>query len=83
MIRAPKDNSKYIKLQCIESLKFVDEVWGDCSIVKDEIYDILPDKTCDELNYVFVRFGNGLCIHDAKYFKSQSEMRDDKLNELL
>lgn len=82
MILAPK-NGKFIKLLCIESFEFVDDVWGNCSIVKDEMYDILPDSTNDELGYVFVRFRGGLCPHDAKYFKSLSEMRDDKLNEIL
>jgi hypothetical protein len=81
---APKDPEKYIKMICIESIEFVDHVWGDCSLVKGNTYEILIDAKQNHVDgWYLVKFGNGLCPHKVQYLKTEAEIRDTRLNDLL
>ena len=77
---APNDPSKYIKMICIESTEYVDHVWGNCSLVKGQSYDVLPEII---EGYVLVKFRNGLCPHEIKYLKTISDIRDEKLDNIF
>ncbi len=79
MILAPKDSKYYLEVLCIEDFNFVDEVWGDCSIVKGTWYKAIIDN---DPTYHLIKFRNGLCPHLKSNFKSISEIRNDKLNDL-
>jgi hypothetical protein len=81
---AHKDPEKYIKMICIESIEFVDRVWGDCSLIKDQSYDVLIDAKQNHVDgWYLVKFGTGLCPHKSKYLKTEAEIRDEKLNDIL
>lgn len=82
MMQAPRDPSKFTKMICIESFNFVDVVWGNCSIIKGQSYDILIESSWSP-QYYLVKFGTGLCPHEVKRLKSESEIRDEKLNDIL
>lgn len=79
MMCAPKDPSKYIQMICVESYELNDKVWGNCSLIKGKSYDVLEDTD----GYVLVRFGNGLCPYEIKYLKTVSDIRDEKINNIL
>lgn len=64
---------------CIENKEFIDLVWGNCSLVKGQSYDVLPDIE----GYVLVKFRNGLCPHEIKYLKTISDIRDEKLDNIF
>ena len=84
MMLAPKDPQKYIKMICIESINFVDHVWGDCSLIKGNNYNVLIDAKQNHLDgWYLVKFGTGLCYHKSKYLKTEAEIREEKINDLL
>lgn len=82
MMQAPKDPTRFIKMICIESMEFVDKVWGDCSLIKGQSYDVLIDNKMYEEFYL-VKFGTGLCPHQSKYLKTEAQIRDEKLESIL
>lgn len=84
MMLAPKDPEKYIKMICVESIEFIDKVWGNCSLVKGNSYDILIEDVQDQVDgWYLVKFGTGLCPHKSKYLKTEAEIRDERINDLL
>lgn len=84
MIQAPKDPTRFIKMICIESIELVDRVWGDCSLIKDQSYDVLIDAKQNHVDgWYLVKFGTGLCPHDAKYLKTEAQIRDEKIQSIL
>ena len=81
MMLAPKEDKYYFDVLCIESVEFVDQTWGECSIKKGTWYkSILPDRNIDL--YYLIKFRGGLCPQLKEHFKSISEIREDKLNDL-
>jgi hypothetical protein len=44
MMQAPKDPSRFTKMICVESIELTDRVWGNCSLIEGESYDILIDE---------------------------------------
>ena len=84
MMQAPKDPSKFTKMICIETIELTDRVWGDCSIIKDQPYDVLIEAKQNHVDgWYLVKFGTGLCPHKSKYLKTEAEIRDEKLNDIL
>ena len=85
MIIGPKDG--YIKALCIESKEFIDEVWGDCSLIEGEWYQVLDDHHMSDDKYFMVKFGkypmSNLVPYERKHFKTESQLRDEKLNNIL
>ena len=81
-MQAPRDPTKFIKMICVESIEFTDRVWGDCSLIKGQSYDVLIESNWSP-QYYLVKFGTGLCPHEVKRLKSESEIRDEKLNDIL
>ena len=74
MMLAPKDRDKYIKMICVESIEFVDKVWGDCSLIKGNTYEVLIDAKQNHVDgWYLVKFGTGLCPHRS----------DERLDNLL
>ena len=82
MMQAPKDPTKFIKMICVESFSFIDVVWGDCSLIEGQSYDVLIESHWSP-TYYLVKFGTGLCPHEVKRLKSESQIRDEKLNDIL
>lgn len=83
MMLSPK-NGEWIKMICIESIEFVDIVWGDCSLIKGNSYRILvEDESRSVDGYYLVEFVGGLCPHQSKYLKTEAQIRDEKINDLL
>ena len=83
-MQAPKDPTRFIKMICVESIEITDRVWGDCSLVEGEAYDVLIDAKQNHVNgWYLVKFGTGLCPHKSKYLKTEAEIRDEKLNDIL
>lgn len=80
MMQAPRD-AKFTKMICIESFALSDEVWGDCSIVEGQSYDVLLEPESTE--FCMVRFERGICPHKTKMFKSEAEIREEKINNIL
>jgi hypothetical protein len=84
MMLAPKDSEKYIKMICIESIDNIDKVWGNCSLIKGNSYDILIEGNEKHLDdWYLVKFGSGLCPHKSKYLKTEAEIRDEIIDNLL
>ncbi len=84
MMLAPRGPEKYIKMICVESIEFIDKVWGNCSLVKGNSYDILIEDVQDQVDgWYLVKFGTGLCPHKSKYLKTEAEIRDERINDLL
>ncbi len=87
MILAPKDESLYTRVICIESNIFIDQVWGDCSLKEDDWYDaLIEDGSFNNLvtkDWILVRFRGGLCPYERKFFKTESEIRNEKLKNVL
>ena len=84
MMQAPKDPTKFIKKICVESIDFIDVEWGDCSLIEGETYDVLIDAKQNHVDgWYLVKFGTGLCPHKSKYLKTEAEIRDEKLNDIL
>jgi hypothetical protein len=87
MILAPKDESLYTRVLCIESKIFTDQVWGDYSIINGEWYDaLIEDGSFNNLvnkNSILVRFREGLCTLERKFFKTELEIHDEKLKNIL
>lgn len=79
MILAPKYG--YTTAICTLSTYIIDDLWGDCSIIEGEEYNLLTSTLNDK--YVLVKFRNGLSPHLRKHFKTKLELREDKLNSLL
>jgi hypothetical protein len=77
---APKDDKHYFDVLCIESVEIIDHTWGDCSVNKGIWYKAIPDKHVN--SYYLIKFRGGLCPHLKEHFKSVSEIREDKLNDL-
>jgi hypothetical protein len=71
MMQAPKD-AKFTKMICIETVNFIDEVWGDCSVVEGQSYDVLFESESTE--FCMVRFKRGICPYKIKMFKSEAEI---------
>ena len=80
MMQAPRD-AKFTKMICIESFALFDEVWGDCSIVEGQSYDVLLESESTE--FYMVRFERGICPHKTKMFKSEAEIREEKIDNIL
>ena len=81
---APRDSTRFTKMICIESIEFIDSVWGNCSLVEGESYDILIDAKQNHVDgWHLVKFGTGLCPHKSKYLKTEAEIRDEKINDIL
>lgn len=80
MMLAPKDDRDYIDVLCIKDIEFIDHVWGNCSVAKGTWYKALQDKHVD--SYLLVKFDKRLCPYEKSNFKSVSEIREDKLNDL-
>lgn len=78
---SPK-NANWVKMICIESIEFVDKVWGDCSLIKGKSYKILVEDNSMDVYYL-VEFNGGLCPHQSKYLKTEAQIRDEKINDLL
>jgi hypothetical protein len=91
MMQAPKDPTRFIKMICVESIELTDRVWGNCSLIEGETYDVLIDAkqnhavdfTKNVDGWHLVKFGTGLCPHKSKYLKTEAEIRDEKLNDIL
>jgi hypothetical protein len=87
MILAPKEENLYTKVLCIESNIFIDKVWGDCSVKEGEWYDaLIEDGSFNNLvtdDFILVRFGTGLSPYKRKLFKTESEIRDQKIKSVL
>jgi hypothetical protein len=87
MILASKDESLYTKVLCIESKIFIDQVWGDCSIKEGDWYDaLIEDGSFNNLvtnDWILVRFSTGLCPYERLFFKTESEIREEKLKNVL
>ena len=85
MIIGPKDG--YVKALCIKSQIFIDEVWGDCSVEKGKWYKVLVDHTMCTDEHLMVGFGEYPMINLVPYkrsmFKTEAELRDEKLNNIL
>ena len=80
-MQAPRD-AKFTKMICIESFALSDKVWGDCSIVEGQSYDVLLESESTE--FYMVRFERGkFCPHKAKMFKSEAEIREEKIDNIL
>jgi hypothetical protein len=83
MMQAPKDPTRFIKMICVEPIEFTDRVWGNCSLIKDETYDVLIETENRVDGWYLVKFGTGLCPHKSKHLKTEAEIRDEKLNDIL
>jgi hypothetical protein len=84
MMQAPKDPTRFSKMICVESIEFTDRVWGNCSLIKGETYDVLIDAKQNHVDvWYLVKFGTGLCPHKSKYLKTEAQIRDEKLNDIL
>ena len=84
MMQAPKDPTRFIKMICVESIEFTDRVWGNCSLVEGEVYDVLTEARQNHVDgWYLVKFGTGLCPHKSEYLKTEAQIRDEKLNEIL
>ena len=83
MMQAPKDPTRFIKMICVESIELTDRVWGNCSLIEGETYDVLIETKQNLDGWYLVKFGTGLCPHKSKYLKTEAEIRDEKLNEIL
>ena len=84
MMQAPKDPSRFTKMICVESIELTDRVWGNCSLIEGESYDILIDEKQNHFDdWHLVKFGTGLCPHKSKYLKTYAQIRDEKLNDIL
>lgn len=84
MMQAPKDPTNYIKMICVESIEFTDRVWGNCSLVEGQSYEVLIDAKQNHVDgWYLVKFGTGLCPHKSKYLKTEAEIRDEKINDIL
>jgi hypothetical protein len=84
MMQAPKDPTRFIKMICVESIELTDRVWGDCSLIEGETYDVLIEARQNHVDgWYLVKFGTGLCPHKSKYLKTEAEIRDEKLSEIL
>jgi hypothetical protein len=81
---APRGTEKYIKMICVESIEFIDKVWGNCSLIEGNTYDVLIDAKKNHVDgWYLVKFGTGLCPHKSKYLKTEAEIRDERINDLL
>ena len=84
MMLAPKDPTNYIKMICLETIELIDRVWGNCSLVEGETYDVLIEAKQNHVDgWYLVKFGTGLCPHKSKYLKTEAEIRDEKINDIL
>lgn len=83
MILAPLNG--YTKALCIKTYKIFDNEYGDHSIIKGTWYDVRKEysDTDNSSKYLLVRFGMGLVSHLKSNLKTESELRDDKLNLIL
>lgn len=79
MMLAPKNG--YTKAICIKSFEFHDKVWGNCSVIEGQSYELLTNTLDDK--YVLVKIRNGLCPHYRVNFKTTLDIREDKLNTLI
>jgi len=84
MMQSPRDPSRFTKMICVESIELTDRVWGNCSLIEGETYDILIDAKQNHVDgWYLVKFGTGLCPHKSKYLKTESQIRDEKLIDIL
>ena len=84
MMQAPKDPTRFTKMICVESIDFIDVVWGDCSLINDQSYDDLIDAKQNHVDGLYlVKFGTGLCPHKSEYLKTEAQIRDEKINDIL
>ena len=84
MILAPL--SGYTKALCIKTYKMFDNAYDmDQSIIKGTWYDVRKEYSDvdNSSKYLLVRFGMGLAPHLKANLKTESELRDDKLNSIL
>lgn len=77
-----KKEHKFYKVLALESYELKDKVWGDCSIKEGEWYEALIEDNNDDL-YLFIKFGNALCVYAKRYFKSESDIREEKIKNVL
>lgn len=83
-MQAPKDPTRFTKMICVESFSLIDSVWGNCSLIEGESYDILIDAKQNHVDdWYLVKFGTGLCPYRSKYLKTEAQIRDEKLNDIL
>lgn len=91
-MQAPKDPTRFIKMICVESTEnlslfpilFTDRVWGDCSLIEGQSYDVLIDAKQNNVDgWYLVKFGTGLCTHKSEYLKTEAQIRDEKINDIL
>jgi hypothetical protein len=84
MMQAPKDPTRFIKMICVESIEFTDRVWGNCSLVEGQSYDVLIDAKQNHVDgWYLVKFGTGLYPHKSEYLKTEAQIRDEKINDIL
>ena len=87
MILAPKDKKLYTKVICQVNNTFIDPVWGDCSVKEGEWYDALvEDGSFNNLvnsEFILVKFRGGLCPCERNMFKTESEIRDQKIKSVI
>ena len=68
----------------VESFSLIDSVWGNCSLIEGNSYDILIDEKQNHFDdWYLVKFGTGLCPHKSKYLKTEAQIRDEKLTDIL
>lgn len=96
MIIAPRDENLYTRVICVESQQFIDHLnialWGDCSIIEGQWYDAIIEgefyeneigNSLADRNYILIRFGQGLCAWSRNFFKTDSEIREEKIQSVL
>jgi hypothetical protein len=82
----PIINQKYIKVFCIKTNIVKDSVWGDCTIYEGNWYEAVDES--DQVNnygdeFYLIKIGSGLVPYEIKNFKTEAELRDEKINKLF
>jgi hypothetical protein len=90
MILAPKDDSVYTRVLCIKDNEFIDKAWGDCSVKDGQWYYAIIDERSSvrfpsliNEEWILVKFRNGLCPYERKMFKTESQIREEKIQSIL
>ena len=82
----PIKNQKYIKVFCIKTNILKDVVWGDCTIYEGTWYEAVDES--DQVNnysneFYLIKIRSGLVPYEIKNFKTEAELRDEKINNLF